>query len=72
MLDRQCAKNEIIKNKKIQPTFPFKNYAEACKQADQRQRVKENDKGNNPSTALPRFFDFLNSLSSTTQSPPSR
>ena len=64
-LDRHCKNkdNKILKEgKNIVPDFPFQNWEEACKRANQHGRVKANSIGRNPSSALPRLFEALKAL----------
>lgn len=66
-LDRHCSNkdNKILKGKgkNIAPDFPFQNWKEACKRANQHgRRVEANSIGGNPSSALPRLFEALEAL----------
>ena len=70
-LDRYCSNkdNKILKDegKTIAPDFPFQNWKEACKRANQHGRVKANSIGRNPSSALPRLFEALKALADQQQ-----
>ena len=61
--------NKILKDegKTIAPDFPFQNWKEACKRANQHGRVKANSIGRNPSSALPRLFEALKALADQQQ-----
>jgi csm2 family CRISPR-associated protein len=75
-LDDLCESCNILKEKKrgkkknktIAPDFPFQNWKEACKRANQHgRRVEANSIGENPSSALPRLFEALEALAAEQQ-----
>ena len=73
-LDELCDGHNILKGKgkgkkkNIAPDFPFQNWKEACKRANQHgRRVEANSIGENPSSALPRLFEALEALAAEQQ-----
>lgn len=61
-LDKQCLHNKILNGKNLHPDFPLENYKNACIIASRQQKVIPNTKGSNPSSAIPRLFEFLEEL----------
>jgi hypothetical protein len=61
-LDKQCLHKKILNGKNLHPDFPLENYKNACIIASRQQKVTPNTKGSNPSSAIPRLFEFLEEL----------